>query len=142
TKYQVDIFQLPTCQRIHNIPNPNGFKGGMIMALTIFNHPDTNNLTVVASYESGHTIVFQYFDNTWESLYRTQAHTQPVLSLDISPSKDFCLTSSADDIIAKHPIPASAEIVIKSGEDEPLKILKTGHAGQQSLKIRNDGKVF
>ncbi|KAF8853719.1 WD domain-containing protein [Acephala macrosclerotiorum] len=138
----VDIFQLPTCQRIHNIPNPKSFKGGMIMALSIFHHPQTSYLTVIAGYESGHTIVFQYYDNTWHALYKTQVHTQPVLSLDVSPTKDFYLTSSADAIIAKHPIPASDELVIKSGDDVPLKILKTGHAGQQSLGMRNDGKIF
>ncbi|CZR63399.1 related to ASTRA-associated protein 1 [Phialocephala subalpina] len=138
----VDIFQLPTCQRIHNIPNPNAFKGGMIMALSIFHSPQSSHLTVIAGYESGHTIVFQYSDNSWQVLYKTQAHNQPVLSLDVSPTKDFYLTSSADAIIAKHPIPASYELVIKSGDDVPLKILKTGHAGQQSLKMRNDGKIF
>jgi len=138
----VDIFQLPTCQRIHNIPNPSNFKGGMIMALAIFHHPETRYLSVVAGYENGYTIIFQHSDNAWQTLYTTQAHTQPVLSLDISPAKDFYMTSSADAVIAKHPIPASAELVIKSGDDVPSKILKTGHAGQQSLRIRNDGKVF
>lgn len=112
------------------------------MALSIFYHPETENLTVVAGYESGHTLLFQYSDDTWQSLYRTQAHSQPVLSLDVSPAKDFYLTSSADAIIAKHPIPASAELVIKSGNDVPLKILKSGHAGQQSLRMRSDGKVY
>lgn len=112
------------------------------MALSIFHHPQNSHLTVIAGYESGHTIVFQYSDNSWHALYRAQAHTQPVLSLDTSPSKDFYLTSSADAIIAKHPIPGSDELVIKSGDDVPLKILKTGHAGQQSLRMRNDGKIF
>ncbi|KUJ16262.1 WD domain-containing protein [Mollisia scopiformis] len=137
----VDIFQLPTCQRVHNVPNPNSFKGGMIMALSILHHDQTADLTVIAGYESGHTIVFQHSSGTWQALYRTQAHSQPVLSLDVDPSKEFYLTSSADAIVAKHPIPTSAEIVIKSSDDEPLKIFKTGHAGQQSLKIRNDGKI-
>jgi len=112
------------------------------MALSIFHHPQSSNLTVLAGYESGHTIVFQYSEDTWHALYRTQAHTQPILSLDVSPTKDFYLTSSADAIIAKHLIPTSAELVIKSGDDVPLKILKTGHAGQQSLTLRNDGKIF
>ncbi|TVY42315.1 ASTRA-associated protein [Lachnellula occidentalis] len=64
-----------------------------------------------------------------------------VLSLDISPSKDFYLTSSADAIIAKHPIP-SPKNVIGIVEDKPLKTIQTKHSGQQGLQIRNDGKIF
>lgn len=112
------------------------------MAVSLFYHPQTCHLTVIAAYESGHTSVSQLANSTWSALYTAQAHTQPILSLDISHAKDFYLTSSADAIIAKHPIPVAAENVIMAIESMPLKTLQSKHAGQQSLRIRNDGKVF
>ncbi|KAL2070609.1 hypothetical protein VTL71DRAFT_13635 [Oculimacula yallundae] len=138
----VDIFHIPSSKRIHTVPSPPPFKGGMVMALALFHHPQTAHLTVVAAYESGHTSVSRFTDSTWTCLYASQAHTQPVLSLDISPSKEFYLTSSADAIIAKHPIPIAPENVIMGIEGMPLKTLQSKHAGQQSLRIRDDGKVF
>lgn len=112
------------------------------MAVSLFYHPQTAHLTVIAAYESGHTSISQLANSTWSPLYTTQAHTQPILSLDVSPARDFYLTSSADAIIAKHPIPVAAENVIMAIESMPLKTLQSKHAGQQSLRIRNDGKVF
>lgn len=113
-----------------------------MMAVAIFEHPQMGNLTVISGYESGHTSVSQLVDSTWMVLYTAQSHTQPILSLDISPAKDFYLTSSADAIIAKHPIPAAAENVTMVVESMPLKTLQSKHAGQQSLRVRNDGKIF
>jgi WD40 repeat protein len=114
----------------------------MIMAISIFYHPQSKHLTVIAGYESGHAVISQLISSAWKPLYLTQAHKQPILSLDASPSKDFFLTSSADAIIAKHPIPISADDVISADDNMPLKTLQTKHAGQQSLQIRNDGKIF
>jgi ASTRA-associated protein 1 len=115
----------------------------MVMAVSIFYHPQTTLLTVIAGYESGHTSVSQLSSSsTWHTLYTSQSHTQPVLSFDISPSKEFYITSSADAIIAKHPIPFSSENVIGVVENKPLKTVQTKHSGQQGLKMRNDGKIF
>ncbi|CZS89034.1 related to ASTRA-associated protein 1 [Rhynchosporium agropyri] len=138
----VDIFHLPSSTRIYTVPSPPTFKGGMLMAVAMFYHPRNTNLTVVAAYESGHTSVSQLISSTWTCLYAAQVHTQPILSLDVSPAKDFYLTSSADAIIAKHPIPVAVENVIMAVESMPLKTLQSKHAGQQSLRIRNDGKVL
>lgn len=112
------------------------------MAISIFPHPTTAQLTVIAGYESGHTTVSQLTSESWQVLYTTQAHSQPILSLDISPFKDFYLTSSADAIIAKHPIPVSLENTIMATESLPLKALQTKHSGQQSLRMRDDGRIF
>lgn len=112
------------------------------MAVSLFYHPQNAYLTVIAAYESGHTSVSQLADSTWSHLYTAQAHTQPILSLDVSAARDFYLTSSADAIIAKHPIPVAVENVIMATESMPLKTLQSKHAGQQSLQIRNDGKIF
>lgn len=122
------------------------------MALSIFYHPLTQNLTVVAGFESGHTSVSYLPDSSkpvWQTTYISQAHTQPILSLSLSPDKSFYLTSSADAIIAKHPVTVppkwqndDVEASIGSAGGVPIKVLQTKHAGQQSLKIRNDGLVF
>jgi len=116
----------------------------MIMALSIFHHPSTpsNPLTVIAGFESGHTSVSQLSNSTWSTLYISNPHAQPILSLASSPDKSFYLTSSADAVIAKHPIPVSIENTILAVESTPMKMLQTKHAGQQDLRIRNDGLVF
>jgi len=116
------------------------------MALSIFYHPSNNNLTVVAGYESGHTSISQLqTTNTssliWRTLYVNQTHTQPILSLDVDTRNEFYITSSVDAMVVKHPI--AMNMIGGTGRDDmPLKVLKTGHAGQQSLRIRNDGKIF
>ena len=113
------------------------------MAVSIFHYPQIDHLIVIAGYESGHTVVSRLSPTySWQVLYTAQPHTQPILSLDVSPSKDFYLTSSADSIVAKHPIPVTAETLRQTIESLPLKSLQTKHSGQQGLRIRNDGKVF
>ena len=114
----------------------------MVIFLFILLQPISTLLNVIAGYESGHTSVSQLSSSTWQTLYTSQPHTQPILSLDISPSRDFYITSSADAIIAKHPIPLSSENMIGPRENNPLKTVQTKHSGQQSLRMRNDGKIF
>lgn len=76
----------------------------MVMALSLFYRQDT--LILIAAYENGLAIVAQLLtDGSWEITYRATPHTQPILSLDVAPSQEYFLTSSADAIIAKHPIP-------------------------------------
>jgi WD40 repeat protein len=75
-------------------------------------------------------------------MYHSQAHSQPVLSLSVY--NDFFITSSADSIIAKHPIPTdlffpledpvppvSTERVVEIIDDEP-KAKSSLSAGLQS----------
>jgi len=123
----------------------------MIMALSIFFHPSTHHLTVLAGFESGHTSIISLNTSPhacWKTTYIAQSHAQPILSLAPSPDKSFYITSSADAILAKHPIISLArsdddiESVIGSPGGAPLKTLQSKHAGQQGLKIRNDGLVF
>jgi len=123
------------------------------MALALFTHPVSNQLSVVAGYESGHTVVATLSPtNIWSTIYTTHPHTQPILSLSISLSSNCYFTSSADAILAKHPIPAAVLIDddveevnregMESGGGTELKVVKTGHSGQQSLQVRDDGKIF
>ncbi|MBE3047681.1 hypothetical protein IMZ48_35255 [Candidatus Bathyarchaeota archaeon] len=123
---------------------------GTPMALSLF-HLD-GSLHLIAAYENGAAVVLRanLAAGEWVTLYKHQAHSQPVLSFDISPCRSYFITSSADAIIAKHPIPREP-----SGGDEkadaaqmlypvstPLKSVSTKHAGQQSLRIRSDGAIF
>ncbi|KAI2640883.1 WD40 repeat-like protein [Hypomontagnella submonticulosa] len=176
----VGIFQLPSQNRQHVVQLGSETEKGMVMSLSMFWLQGC--LTLISAYESGLTMVARLGKSeTWHILYRSQAHSQPVLSLDVNPQADFFLTSSADAIIAKHPIPITASPfqvpgVPKHMDDEespdagvsavsatlaresrpgessaeaepviettPLKTINTKHSGQQSLRIRSDGKIF
>ncbi len=108
------------------------------MALKIMKE---TNLIVLASYESGHTCIHQHSaaDDTWEVVYKSRAHTQPVLSLDSANSLRCYYTSSADAIIARHPMPPFADA---ASTDSPLQTVNTKHSGQQSLRVRSDNRIF
>ncbi|KAF4956160.1 hypothetical protein FGADI_3971 [Fusarium gaditjirri] len=96
----IDIYQLPSQRRIHTIKA--GEKTGMAMCLALLHHKDA--LTLIAAFENGYAIVHRLEpDDQWVTTYRSQAHSQPVLSLSVY--NDYFITSSADSIIAKHPIP-------------------------------------
>lgn len=158
----------------------------MAMSLALLNLK--GSLTLIAAFENGYASVQRLQPSgEWIMTYRSQAHTQPVLSLDIHPSHEFFLTSSADATIAKHPIPTSQQegipdfdpdnrIIEEIDENElttsgpsllsaqlkgsgsgshpkgpqitlkawehPIKTINTKHAGQQSLGIRSDGRIF
>lgn len=108
---KVDIFQIPSEQRIYTVPRVPSTDTGMVMALKLLHHP-SQHLLLVAGYESGHTAVHQLEytspsspQPTWHSIYLSQPHAQPILSLDISPDVKTYFTSSADAIIAVHRIP-------------------------------------
>ena len=63
-----------------------------------------------------------------------------VLSLTIAATKDHYITSAADAILAKHPLPLGKNIW--DTELKPLKVTQTKHSGQQGLHYRSDGKIF
>ncbi|KAK7421868.1 Astra associated protein 1 Asa1 [Neonectria magnoliae] len=176
----IDIYSLPTQTRIHTI-RP-GEKNGMAMCLSLFHHE--NAVALVAAFENGYASVHRLNpDGEWITTYRSQAHSQPILSLDVDSEHRFFLSSSADSLIAKHPIPTTRQEtipvpqnnarVVEITEDEltqpesllsaglkhspshsgqsrrvlkewedPLKVVNTKHSGQQSLKLRSDGRIF
>lgn len=90
----------------------------------------------ISSSASGNSVPWK-----WEKLYSSRPHSQPVLSIDVAPSKDYFLSSSADAVLVKHPIPTPSAVVGYL-EESPLKTVNTKHAGQQGLRIRSDGKIF
>ncbi|CAF3648706.1 unnamed protein product [Fusarium graminearum] len=123
----IDIYHLPSQHRIHTIKA--GDKTGMAMCLALLQHE--NILTLVAAFENGYATVQRLeADGQWVTTYNSQAHSQPVLSLRVYD--DFFITSSADSIVAKHPIPIdlffplqnpetpqSTERVVEIIDDEP-----------------------
>ncbi len=111
----------------------------MVMALSLLHQGPT--LTLVAGYENGLAAVAQLdAHGRWTVVYQAKSHSQPILSLDVSPDDAFFLTSSADAIIAKHPLPTTTTTT--AIHTTPLKTLNTKHAGQQSLCIRSDARLF
>lgn len=77
----------------------------MVMALALF-YLD-GQLTLCIGYESGLAVVVQLVDDegTWKDLYNAKPHSQPILSLDVDTDGRFFLTSGADALVAKHPLP-------------------------------------
>lgn len=159
----IDLFCLPSEKRVTTIPADSSIQTGMVMAVKIFfDKIDKDILYAVSGYEDGHVMVhcseFRSRDSSssksplqWRKLYISRPHSQPVLSLDVlCPQNEeqasqplFFLSSSADAMIVKHPIPRPNK---KKGpsvlETNPLKVVNTKHAGQQGLQIRSDGKLF
>ncbi|KAI1134806.1 WD40 repeat-like protein [Hypoxylon sp. FL0543] len=129
----VDVFQLPSQNRQHTIRlGSKTEKKGMVMSLRLFWCGAL--LTLTAAYESGLAIVAQLGRNgTWDILYRAQVHSQPVLSLDVAPGGDFFLTSGADAIIAKHPIPTATYPVQESRRPKQADCTSVETANQSLL---------
>ncbi|KAH0494451.1 hypothetical protein TgHK011_001069 [Trichoderma gracile] len=178
----IDIYTLPSQSRIHTIKSSQ--TNGMAMSLSLFHHEGC--LTLVAAFENGFVSVHRLdSDGSWTMTYRSQAHTQPVLSIDVHPSRECFFTSAADALIGKHPVPVSRQEVDVDGEsnqrvveiveasqsstgksllsaalsaassteatarpkklkewEHPLKVVNTKHSGQQSLRVRSDGKLL
>ncbi|KAI0508692.1 WD repeat-containing protein [Xylaria bambusicola] len=101
----VDIFHLPSQTRLSTVHlGSKTEKKGMVMALSLFWRHEF--LFLLAGYENGLAVVARRrHKGAWDILYKYQAHSQPILSLDCDPEKEYFLTSGADAIIAKHPIP-------------------------------------
>ena len=94
---------------------------------------DSSQLILAAGYESGHACVYNVSSTSWSLLYTFKSHSQPVLSLTIHPSQESFYTTSADAILAHHPIAIATQ---------PVKSVNTKHSGQTSLQIRPDGRIL
>ncbi|KAL4985959.1 WD40-repeat-containing domain protein [Aspergillus falconensis] len=149
----IDLFHLPSERRICTIPTDPAVKTGMVMAVRLTRSLSTKDLHVAAAFEDGHVMVFAcrgvFRDDKlsvdagrswkWERLYLSRPHSQPVLSIDLAPSGEYFVSSSADAVLAKHPVPP---LDGPDAREAPLKSVNTKHAGQQGLRIRSDGKIF
>lgn len=136
---EIVIYRLPDEKKVGVIPPPDQTQGktGMVMALRIF-QVRNGEVAVIAGYESGRTYVYKQIPEKgfWEVRYTSKPHSQPILSLDVDMATSVYFTSSADAIIAKHPLSLSVK-----GE-QPLKEVQTKHAGQQGLQVRSDRKII
>jgi WD40 repeat protein len=135
----VHIHELPSEKGIHIVPPATGIPTSLVMAIKLLIVDDT--ICLVVGNEAGGTSV-QLFDaqkKSWDTIYASHPHSQPILSLDIAPSVGRYFTSSADAIIASHPLPKSVRDRF-TGDD--VRTVQTKHAGQQSLSMRDDGRVF
>lgn len=97
----VDIHHLPSQNRIHTVKLHGDHGMPMALALVWLD----SILSLIVAYEDGTAIVARLkSDGLWSEVYRSQCHKQPVLSLHVSPDLESFFTSSADAIIAKHPL--------------------------------------
>jgi len=138
----IDIWELPSEQRLYNIPPPPDAKTGMVMAIRLLSPGGFPYL--LSAFESGLTAVQVLSpEGAWTTIYTATPHAQPILSLDVTPDFSRFFTSGADDIVAAHSIPVlrASSTLLFADMEEP-KILKTKHSGQQGLSVRSDGKIF
>lgn len=139
----VDVFQLPSEQRVSKLQSDKNTNTGMVMSLRIFHNSSLARLMLVVGYEDGQVTVYARKNQNvmpawiWERLMISRPHKQPVLSLDVSSAHDFFITSSADAMLTRFAVPSR---VVE--QDEPEKSNDTKHAGQQDLQIRSDGRIF
>lgn len=149
----INLTSLPTATRVATLPPPPGLSTGMLMAVSVRYSPSTTSTPpsplIAAGYESGHVALWRQQRPTtsspgWKATYITKPHAQPVLSIAISPDSGSFYSSSADAVVARHPIPSDSprNTGSSSAEDRPLQVLQTKHAGQQALAIRSDGRIF
>jgi WD40 repeat protein len=83
----------------------------MVMAVKLVHDPATQQIMIITGYEGGLTAVHLLPKDDDSAIgvaqlvYLSQPHTQPVLSLDVTPDVKTYFTSGADAIIAAHRIP-------------------------------------
>lgn len=142
----IDIFQLPSQSRVSQLASAKTGKTGMVMSIALFYSNETSSLHMISGYEDGQVMVHAHQGalglpgGKWVKVMSSKAHSQPVLSIDLSPKNEYFITSSADATIAKFEMPVGLSITNTS--TSPLKTVNTKHAGQQGLTIRSDGKIF
>ncbi|KEF54194.1 uncharacterized protein A1O9_09989 [Exophiala aquamarina CBS 119918] len=143
----IDIFQLPSERRVSQLRSDPAVDTGMVMSVALFHSLELQEeLVLVSGYEDGQVMVhtccgaFDHKSQGWVKVLMGKPHSQPVLSLDVFPSKRHFVTSSADAIIAKFSLDPN-ETRLESSQNAE-KAINTKHAGQQGLNVRSDGKIF
>ena len=139
---KVDILELPASKRRYAaIAEVVSDKLGMIMAVKLFQHQDT--VALLVGYDAGYTSLFALLDDdTWTSVARVGSQSHPILSISVSPSADAFFTSSASAYITKVHLPDCNLQNFELNSDFQNVSKNTKHAGQTSLKIRDDGRII
>ena len=129
----------------------SGYEGGHVLA-----YARAEPLTVPAD-----GACLPAAEERWSCIYRSRPHSQPVLSLAPSPAPvsieehRLCISTAADAVVAKHRLStgsgiahagfAADELVLREpgdvAETEPVRLFRTGHAGQQGARVRDDGRI-
>lgn len=136
----VDIYHLPSQTRIHTVRL--GQENGMAMALALVWLNDV--LTLIAGYENGLAVVAQLNpggDGSWAATYRNKSHSQPILSLDVAPNREYFLTTGADAIIAKHPLLPQAPPIADMVRDAPETTSPEVGSKDMPSEERQDGEA-
>ena len=109
----------------------------MVMAVKLVHSLTCNNILLLVGYEGGFAAVYQLPRTGSRSalelaqlVYLSKAHSQPVLSLDASPSSSVFFTSSADAIIAAHRIPELPSSSEDVGNETSQSSLTEARSGQ------------
>lgn len=136
----IDIYELPSQKRIHTV-KPGG-KHGMAMTLAILYKE--RHLVLCAGFENGMCSVFVLRENAdeWVTTYRGQSHSQPVLSLDADARGEYFISSAADSLIVKHPIPTSLQTKIPEVSAPPHTITTTDEAVSAPATTTGIGALF
>ncbi|ORY16787.1 WD40-repeat-containing domain protein [Clohesyomyces aquaticus] len=125
---KIEVYQFPEERMASVVPRVQPQDTGMLMTLKLTHHHSAGEAMVIAGYEGGFTAVHLLGLNNSRSrskgngptfaqtIYLSQPHSQPVLSLDASLDAKMYFTSSADAIIAAHRIP---EGPLNIDEEEP-----------------------
>jgi ASTRA-associated protein 1 len=135
----IDVFQLPSQRRVSQVHSTKAINTGMVMAVQLFHTSDKRLMRLVTGYEDGQVMVHQHAgsfsqpSSKWEKLATCKIHSQPVLSLELAPGRDYFYTCSADAVVGKFAIPDASS---------PTKSVNTKHAGQQGISVRSDAKIF
>ena len=128
------IHTLPSEKIVAAIPADAAAKTGMLMALSLT--VTNNTVTVIAGYENGAVAILTQAGKVFERISITKAHSQPVLSLDVSPSGEWAFSCGADATVVRYSLHDEVQ------SEERVKVIKTKHAGQQNLNVRSDGRIF
>ncbi|KAF2031474.1 WD40 repeat-like protein [Setomelanomma holmii] len=131
---KINVYQLPEEQLKFVVPKVATVDTGMVMALKILHQHASKSILVLAGYEGGLTAVHNLprgqssTARIADLVYLSKPHSQPILSLDASPDGKMFFTSAAD-----------ARVVTIQ---PPQKTTNTKHSGQQSLRVRSDGRIL
>ena len=139
---KVDVLELPASKRKYAaIAEVASDKLGMVMAVKLFKHQDT--VALLVGYDAGYTSLFSLLDDdTWTSVVRIGSQSHPILSISVSPSADAFFTSSASAYITKVHLPDCSLRKLELNADFQTLSKNTKHAGQTSLKARDDGRIL
>ncbi|KAJ4986294.1 Dihydroxyacetone phosphate acyltransferase [Stagonosporopsis vannaccii] len=108
---KAEVYQFPEEKLRYVVPRAQPKDTGMVMAIKLVQSSPAQRMLVITGYEGGLTAVHVLPQDDGSAIglaqlvYLSQPHTQPILSLDVSPDANAYFTSGADAIVAAHRLP-------------------------------------